>query len=98
MASLREAVGATDAATLPLTIYLEWGRWDLVSPHEEMNMRQSSHWAWEFFREKGWQPIGGEVWDSTDFASWRNRTAALLESLFPLDSSADPLALWRTAP
>ena len=28
-------------------------------------------------------PIGGEVADSTDFASWRNRTDVLLETLFP---------------
>jgi outer membrane protein assembly factor BamB len=95
-ASLRDAVGSADATSLPLAIYLEWGRWDLTSPHEEMNMRQSSRWAWEFFREKGWQPIGGEVWDSTDFASWRNRTAALLESLFPLNGPGDSLAVWLT--
>ena len=97
MSALEAAIGEADAATLPLDIYLEWGRWDLVSPHEEMNMRESSAWAWQLFNGKGWAPSGGEVWDSTDFASWRNRTDTLLEALFPLDGAAGvTLARWQT--
>jgi outer membrane protein assembly factor BamB len=96
MSMLLEAMGDADAASLPMRIYLEWGRWDLVSPHEEMNMRRTSQWAWEVFNERGWAPTGGEVWDSTDFASWRNRTDVLLEALFPLDEPSDRLAVWQT--
>jgi hypothetical protein len=97
METLLEAVGGKDASTLPMRIYLEWGKWDLISPHEEMNQRKFSRWAWDLFTVKGWVPIGGEVWDSTDFASWANRTDVLLEALFPLDRATTDLHLWQTA-
>ena len=88
----------TGAETLPMRIYLEWGRWDLISPHEEMNMRASSRHAWELFRERGWSPLGGEVWDSTDWASWRNRTGTMLEALFPAagEETGGSLQSWAT--
>lgn len=98
MAALEAAIGDATAATVPLDIYLEWGHLDLVSPHEEMNMRRSSRWAWRLFEERGWRPLGGEVWDSTDVGSWRNRTAVLLEALFDRDDRLDGLDRWRTAP
>lgn len=95
--AVEESLGAADARTVPMRIYLEWGRWDLKSPHEEeMDFRKSSRWAWDLLRERGFNPMGGEVWDSTDFGSWRNRTDVLLESLFPLDEAADPFARWST--
>jgi hypothetical protein len=96
MERLEEAVGEDDATTLPMRIYLEWGKWDLTSPHEEMNQRYFSRWAWDFLTDRGWKPIGGEVWDSTDFASWANRTDVLLEALFPLEGSGSQLEVWRT--
>jgi len=96
MRAVESAIGDADASTLSMNIYLEYGRWDLVSPHEEMNMRRSSRWAWDLFRSKGWEPIGGEVWDSTDFASWSNRTGLLLQALFPLEGAGDQLARWQT--
>jgi hypothetical protein len=96
MHDLEEAIGEADGSSLAMNLYLEWGRWDLISPHEEMNMRASSRWAWELYRQKGWDPIGGEVWDSTDFASWSHRTGALLESLFPLEGAQGSLAVWQT--
>ena len=42
--------------------------------------------------------MGGEVWDSTDFGSWRNRTDVLLEALFPRDRAlgSNSLARWQT--
>ncbi len=98
MAALEQAVGDADAASVPMRIYLEWGRWDLISPHEAMDMRRSSKDAWELLTERGWQPAGGEVWDSTDWASWRHRTGVLLETLFPLAGGAPSpgLAGWQT--
>jgi outer membrane protein assembly factor BamB len=97
---LLEALGGQTAATTPMRIYFEWGRWDLVSPHEQMNFRASSRWAWDALLERGYAPVGGEVWDSTDFASWRNRTGLLLEALFPISGSTggepSALAAWRT--
>ncbi len=98
MAALSEAMGDADAATVPMRIYLEWGRWDLISPHEAMDMRASSRDAWDLFAGRGWQPSGGEVWDSTDWASWRHRTGVLLETLFPLTGETPPSGLdaWKT--
>lgn len=87
---LRETIGEQTVETTPLRIYMEWGRWDLFSPHEQMDFRYASRWTWNLFRELGYAPLGGEVWDSTDFASWRNRTDVLLRTLFPLDEGADP--------
>ena len=98
MTEVEESLGDADADTVPMRIYLEWGRWDLQSPHEELDFRVSSRQTWELLRERGYDPIGGEVWDSTDFGSWRNRTDLLLESLFPLDATKDPagFARWAT--
>jgi hypothetical protein len=95
-AMLTEAMGEHDASTLPLEIYLEWGRWDLNSPFEGMNFRSSSRQAWDLFTERGWQPMGGEVWDSTDWASWRHRTGVMLETLLPLPGVTTALAAWQT--
>lgn len=81
---LRGVIGEQTAETSPLRIYMEWGRWDLVSPHEHMDFRYASRWTWDLFHDKGYAPIGGEVWDSTDFASWSSRTDLLLEALFPV--------------
>ncbi len=40
--------------------------------------------------------MGGEVWDSTDWASWRNRTGLMLEALFPMEGVEPNLAAWQT--
>ena len=93
---IESVVGAKTQDELPLRVYLEWGRWDLISPHEEMNQRKFSRWGWDLLSDKGYEPIGGEVWDSTDFASWANRTDILLEALFPLEGAGTKLPLWQT--
>jgi hypothetical protein len=97
MTMLRGAIGDHDASSLPLQIYLEWGRWDLISPHEGMNFRASSRQVWDLLREKGWEPMGGEVWDSTDWGSWHNRTGVMIETLFPLTGAKSTLNAWQTA-
>ena len=61
-----------------------------------MDSRYSSRWAWELLRRKGWGPIGGEVWDSTDVASWRHRTEAMLQALFPAEGAPSALERWLT--
>jgi hypothetical protein len=88
-----------DGTSPPLRIYYEWGRWDLISPHEEMNMRDAARQGLTLLRQHGFAPVGGEVWDSTDWASWRNRTGLLLEVLFPARGAAAPpaeLSRWLT--
>lgn len=99
MSEVEPALAAVNPAEWPLRIYLEWGRWDLRSPHEAMDMRASSQWLDRQLRARGHSPRGGEVLDSTDFASWRNRTDVLLESLFPLgpEESAS-FAIWAAPP
>jgi hypothetical protein len=96
MDELLESIGEAEASTVPLRIYFEWGRWDLISPHENMNMRGWSREAWNLLRDRGWEPIGGEVWDSTDWASWRNRTGVMLGALFPMEGVESELAAWQT--
>ena len=61
-------------------------------------MRASSRKAWDLLIGRGRQPSGGEVWDSTDWASWRHRTGVLLETLFPLTGEAPSPGLdaWKT--
>lgn len=95
MKVLTETVGGLNAAELPLRIYLEWGRWDIFSAHEAADVRDSGRWLDTFLRRRGWQVIGGEVPDSTDFASWNNRTDLLLETLFPIDGKIPREALRR---
>jgi outer membrane protein assembly factor BamB len=93
------ALAKAQPAAQPLRFYLEWGRWDLRSPHEEMDMRASSVWLAEKLRAKGYAPLGGEVLDTTDFASWRNRTDVLLESLFPAPGTVPTgFAAWAASP
>jgi outer membrane protein assembly factor BamB/enterochelin esterase-like enzyme len=74
------------ARETPVTLYLDWGRYDLRNSHENWNLGRRSHEVVEFLRGKGYAPAGGEVNDGSGWASWRNRTGALLESLFPLGS------------
>lgn len=85
MKEVQATVGEINADELSLRIYLEWGKWDLHSAHEAADVRNSGRWLNTFLRQKGWEVFGGEVADSTDFASWQNRTDLLLETLFPID-------------
>ena len=93
MQDLTEAVGELSSSELPLRIYLEWGKWDLFSALEAADVRNSGRWLDTFLSQRGWQVIGGEMPDSTDFASWNNRTDLLLETLFPIDGEIPHEAL-----
>jgi outer membrane protein assembly factor BamB len=98
---IENALAEITGAENPLRVYLEWGRWDLRGPHENWDLRLSAVEFHKALAERGWQVAGGEVWDSTDIGSWRNRTGTLLETIFPL-SEAQPsrpsLAEWLTEP
>jgi outer membrane protein assembly factor BamB len=96
MQEVTPLLAAADPAEQPLRIYLEWGRWDLVSRFEGMNMRASSEWLAAELARRGYRARGGEVADATDFASWRNRTDLVLESLYPLPGvTTEDLPAWQ---
>jgi outer membrane protein assembly factor BamB/enterochelin esterase-like enzyme len=67
----------------PLTIYMDWGRWDLSNHRENWNVGTINADVVATLRERGYDPAGGEAHDTTDWSSWRNRTGAMLEALFP---------------
>ncbi|MDH3785247.1 MAG: PQQ-binding-like beta-propeller repeat protein [Acidobacteriota bacterium] len=68
----------------PLTIYQDWGTYDLRSPHEAWDMRDSNSDFRAFLRDRGYRPVGGEVPTGIGWAAWQNQTDDLLETLFPL--------------
>ena len=45
------------------------------------------------FVSAGYDVVGGEVWDSTDWSGWRNRTSLILEVLFGDAADARPAGL-----
>jgi enterochelin esterase-like enzyme len=67
----------------PLDIYMDWGLYDLTSPVENWSVREVNVRAAEELRKRGYAPKGGEARDGAGWPSWRNRTAELLEALFP---------------
>ncbi|HSR50334.1 MAG TPA: PQQ-binding-like beta-propeller repeat protein [Acidobacteriota bacterium] len=68
----------------PLTVYLEWGKYDSKSENEGWDARADGMAFGRMLRSKGYQYEGGEVHDGAGFSSWRNRTDKLLKTLFPL--------------
>ncbi|MCH8807759.1 MAG: PQQ-binding-like beta-propeller repeat protein [Planctomycetes bacterium] len=68
----------------PLRIYLDWGKYDLRSPLESWSMVKAGRELDQRLRKLGYKPLGGEAPDGTDWPSWRNRTDALFEALFPI--------------
>lgn len=68
---------------LPLRGYLEWGREGIRSTPEGWDMREWAQDVYDALEGKGVTMEGGEVPESLDWKSWRNRTHVLLGSLFP---------------
>ena len=75
-------VGAFAKLEQPTRLYFEWGNYDLFNPHENWDMRKTSR---ELYDELGQfenlQLSGGEVTDSSDWTSWRNRFDVILRTL-----------------
>lgn len=74
----------TAASLPPLRIYLDWGKYDLRSPAEGNDLGRSSAKFAGRLQERGYEFAGGMVNDGTGWASWRNRTDRVFETLFPL--------------
>ncbi len=68
----------------PLQIYMDWGKYDLRSYYENWDLANLNRRVANYLDEKGYQVAGGEIHDGSGWPSWRNRTDALLEALFPL--------------
>jgi enterochelin esterase-like enzyme/outer membrane protein assembly factor BamB len=75
-----------DAATWPMRVYHDWGRYGLQATREGADILGETRRFHEFLRAKGYRPAGGEVLDGFGWASWRNRTDRLFETLFPAAS------------
>jgi enterochelin esterase-like enzyme/outer membrane protein assembly factor BamB len=71
------------AAEQPLRVYHDWGRYEARSTRENADMRVNNARMNQFLRERGYEPAGGEAPDGTAWASWRNRTHRLFETLLP---------------
>jgi outer membrane protein assembly factor BamB/enterochelin esterase-like enzyme len=68
----------------PMTIYLDWGRYDLRDTVADWSIAETGRALDKHFREKGYEPRGGEVNDGTGWSSWRHHVDDLLAGLFPL--------------
>jgi outer membrane protein assembly factor BamB/enterochelin esterase-like enzyme len=72
------------AEETPMTIYFEWGKYDLRNPQENWSMVDENRNFAEALKEKGFRLHGGEVHDGTDWSSWRNRVDRIFVALFPI--------------
>jgi outer membrane protein assembly factor BamB len=72
------------AGEQPLQLYLEWGKYDARGSFEGWDMAAKTRNFAGLLQERGYSFAGGEVHDGFSWASWRNRTDAVLAALFPL--------------
>ncbi len=72
----------------PTAFYFEWAHWDMRSRLEGLVLGEYMKELYELFEGAGYEMIGGEVWDSTDWNGWRNRTGLILEAMFPADDGS----------
>ena len=76
------------AEVQPMPLYLDWARYDARATREAWDARRSAERFVPFLRERGYRPAGGEAPDGAGWASWRNRTHRLFETLFPVRAKA----------
>ncbi|QDU59330.1 Endo-1,4-beta-xylanase Z precursor [Planctomycetes bacterium Pan216] len=67
----------------PLTVYLEWGRYDFTNPDENWDLGEVAAKFATIFKEHGIKVLGGQVNDTSDWPSWRHRTGTMFEALLP---------------
>lgn len=75
-----------NANEAPIKIYFDWGKYDTRSPLEFWNVAECGRQLDEYFRDRGYRPLGGQANDGSGVPSWRNRTDDMLESLFPVSA------------
>jgi enterochelin esterase-like enzyme/outer membrane protein assembly factor BamB len=72
-----------DPGEAPMRVYHDWGRYGHQITREGFDNLEANRRFNQFLREKGYRPVGGEALDGFGWASWRNRTDRLFETLFP---------------
>jgi enterochelin esterase-like enzyme len=75
-----------DAGESPMRVYHDWGRYGHQITREGFDNLEANRQFHVFLRGKGYRPVGGEALDGFGWASWRNRTDRLFETLFPATS------------
>jgi outer membrane protein assembly factor BamB len=73
-----------NASDTPLTVYLDWGKYDIRAPLEFWSMSEMGRTIERYFRDHGYRPKGGESNDGSGAASWQNRLDDLFAALFPM--------------
>ncbi len=90
MDGIREALQSVDVEATPFRVYHDWGEWDTRSPLDGFDKRERGLEMNALLSAHGIEPVGGKVFDSTDWLSWRSRIDTLLLALFPpLESRED---------
>lgn len=81
-----DLAAAIPAATeTPLSVYLEWGTYDLRAPMEGWDIAEANRRLAALLGEKGFAPHTNEVSDGFGWGAWRNRYGQVFETLFPLE-------------
>jgi len=70
----------------PLRIYIDWGKYDLRSPMEGNDLGKNSRSFARLLEDRGYSFAGGVVNDGAGWASWKNRTDRVFETLFPISN------------
>ncbi len=85
-APIREAI--RNATEGPLALYMDWGTYDMRSPHEAWGMVDENRELFALLRENGYRPAGGEIHEGFGWSCWGGHTDEMLAALFPAKRSA----------
>ncbi|MBT5710328.1 PQQ-binding-like beta-propeller repeat protein [Candidatus Poribacteria bacterium] len=77
-----------NAESVPMQIYLDWGKYGARSPLEGWDMAVESRKLRTLLEGRGYAPTGGEAHEAFSWESWRNRTDRIFEAFFPLHDDA----------
>ena len=65
-----------------MTVYCDWGSFDMFNPHENWDMRKIGKRVFdEAVASKNLNVVGGRVSDTTGWHSWRNRFEEIFKAL-----------------
>jgi enterochelin esterase-like enzyme len=73
-----------NASEFPMQVYIDWGKYDTRSPLEFWDVSAFGKMLTQYFRDHGYEPVGGQFNEGSEAPAWRNRTDDLLQALFPL--------------